>query len=588
MREIKTQNKDFFITSEIENQVNIELTSCVDDVSIYKVWFSLEKEMAVPEIKIKWHEPMLGALSMWGPDLERQKRLRQWGSPQTNKSDFCGGAPVMAFVNQNSTNYSTFASSEGEYLVKFYASVNDFAEKEQLDVAYEMFGNNEVVKDYTCYIRIDNNRKRAFHESIMAVSGWWNEFYPNTNKRTVNGEYPLYSSWYNYHQHPESFTMEKELEIAAELGFKSVIIDDGWSYDGNGCGDYSLCGSWEVVTSKFPDFKGFVEKAHKLGLKVALWFPVPFIGTKDPEFEKYRDKYLFISPMEAGVLDPRYKESRDYIINSYRKIVDKYNLDGLKLDFIDQMSIRSPKFLYVNCGGAEGKDCDSIEEGEIKLLNGIKETFEKTHDDFMIEFRQRYFGPSITRYCNMLRVGDCPFDLMRNRIGVMDLRLMNYNVAVHADMLYWAKNETIENCALQLLNIFFSVPQISVLLTQSSPEQLALIKNYIGYWYKNHDIILHGKFKVLNSEYNYTFASSESDDMRFAVSYLGNSYTIDGKATDLFNASEATKYFVENATDKTAKITVFDCMGKQAYKGEIAPNALAKIPVSTACRIEIR
>lgn len=593
MKQITTQNKDFFVTSKIEDKINIELQSVEDEISIYKVSFSFSRKRAVPKIEIKWHEPMLGILSTWGPALERNRRIRQWAAPQINDSNFYKGAPVMAFFNQDSKNYSTFAVSEAEYNVQLRASVNDFEEKELMDVICCIFGNGEVLREYAFYIRIDNNRTRPFYESVMAVSGWWNEFYPNTNKRTVTGEYPLYSSWYNYHQHPESFTMEKELEIAAEIGFKSVIIDDGWSYDGLGTGDYFDCGSWEVVTSKFPDFKGFVEKAHKLGLKVSLWFPVPFIGYNDKEFEKYRDKMLYLSttfigaPIRAGVLDPRYKEARDYIVESYRKIVDKYNLDGLKLDFIDHFKCIYPELIGVNCGGADGKDFESVEDGAIKLLEEINEAFSKTHDDFMIEFRQNYFGPSITRYCNMLRVGDCPFDAMKNRVGVIDLRLLNYNLAVHSDMLYWANNETTENCALQLLNIMFSVPQISVLLANCPKDQLALIKNHVKYWYDNHDLILHGKFTVKNPEYNYTYASAENDEKRIAVSYLGNSYEFDGKATDLFNASTVEEFNVKNASNKKASIIVYDCMGSVLGKYKAKKGKTVQVKVKTASKIVI-
>ncbi len=594
MYQIQTKNKDFYVTSEIEKSIDMELVSCEDGVSVYKVSFALDKEEKIPQIQVKWHEPMLGLLSTWSPNLERDRAVRQWAAPQINTSNFYKGAPLMAFINQNNKNYSTVAVSEGEYNVELRASVNDFEEKEQMDFICTIFGYGEVLKEYAFYIRIDNNRERPYYESIMAVSGWWNVFYPNTNPPTVTGEYPLYSSWYNYHQHPESFTMEKELEIAAEMGFKSVIIDDGWSYDGLGTGDYFDCGSWEVVPSKFPDFKGFVQKAHDMGMKIALWFPVPFLGYNDPEFEKYRDKMLYLSttfigaPIRAGVLDPRYKETRAYIVDSYLKIVEKYDLDGLKLDFIDHFQCMYPELIGKDCGGAPDKDFESVEDGAIKLLEEIREAFTATRPDFMIEFRQRYFGPSITRYCNMLRVGDCPFDLIKNRLGVVDLRLFNYNLAVHSDMLYWAKDESTENCALQLLNILFSVPQISVLLTQSNEEQKTLIKNHIAYWAENRKLILHGEFKPLNPEYNYTFVSSEGENKRVAVSYLGNAYTFDGKATDLFNGAEKQEYFIDNASEKRAKIALWDCLGNKISESFVEPNSVVKIKVPTAGKMEIR
>ena len=206
----------------------------------------------------------------------------------------------------------------------------------------------------------------------------------------------------------------------------------------------------------------------------------------------------------------------------------------------------------------------------------------------MFEFRQPYFSPSIVRFCNVLRVGDCPFDLIKNRMGVIDLRLFDYNVAVHSDMLYWAFNESTEKCAIQLYNILFSVPQISVLLSKINDEQFFLIEKYLDYWKNNKNIILHGDFKAYNPEFNYTFASSENTLKRIAVSYLDDYYKFDGKETDLFNATEKTEYCVENTTEKPATIVVYDCLGNVTLTLSIGAKEIKKILVKKAGRISIQ
>jgi preprotein translocase subunit Sec63 len=35
------------------------------------------------------------------------------------------------------------------------------------------------------------------------------------------------------------------------------------------------------------------------------------------------------------------------------------------------------------------------------------------------------------------------YDALTNRIGIVDLRLMGYPIAVHSDMLFWSKKESI-------------------------------------------------------------------------------------------------------------------------------------------------
>ena len=51
-----------------------------------------------------------------------------------------------------------------------------------------------------------------------------------------------------------------------------------------------------------------------------------------------------------------------------------------------------------------------------------------------------------------------------DRIRTIDVRLLAGNTAVHADMLMWNYAEPVETAALQLLNVLFSVPQVSVRL----------------------------------------------------------------------------------------------------------------------------
>ncbi len=585
---IKVENRNFYVQTENTGaNIQIKKTQELDGIYEYSFKVSFPQKTKVLPIKVKWNEKMLGTLSVWGADVGRNRRVGQYYAATVNQSSFYKGMPLLGFVNQGSENYSLVALSDAENKIKISAAVNDFEEKENLDFIATFFVEEQELTDYECKIRIDN-RAIPFYTAIKEVGVWWEKFYPETRKRTVFGEYPVYSTWYNYHQHPESFTMEKELEIAADLGFKAVIIDDGWSYDGLGNGDYANCGNWKVVPSKFPNFKDFVKKAHDLGLKVMVWFPVPFVGYDSIDFEPYKDVMLYLADgFRAGVLDMRYPKARRYILESYKKMVYDYNLDGLKLDFIDTFYPLFNESLYNGCGGASGKDCESITDGVKKLLMEIQEEFKSVSEDFMIEFRQYYVGPSITKYCNMLRVGDCPFDVITNREGIVDLRLTNYNLAVHADMLYWANNEEIEKCGKQLLNIMFGVPQISVLLTKASKEQLQVIKTYLEYWWNNREVIMHGEFKPLDPENNYTFVSSKLNDKEVAVSFALNAYEYKSGSVDLFNATERTNYYIENASNKTMDITVSDCLGNTISQQRFTEKVV-KIFVPVAGKIEIR
>ncbi|MCR5782446.1 MAG: hypothetical protein K6G90_06865, partial [Clostridia bacterium] len=177
-------------------------------------------------------------------------------------------------------------------------------------------------------------------------------------------------------------------------------------------------------------------------------------------------------------------------------------------------------------------------------------------------FRQNYVGPVVLKYANMLRVGDCAFDPVTNRIGVADLRMMTKDVAVHSDMLLWSPDETAENCALQLLNVMFSVPQISVRLTQIPDFQLRLLKSYLDYYRKNHRILTQSPISVRHPETCYSALSAEDPALnrRITVLYSESTVRADGSDTDVWNATGRESVVLLNDTDDALVITVYDCM----------------------------
>jgi len=187
----------------------------------------------------------------------------------------------------------------------------------------------------------------------------------------------------------------------------------------------------------------------------------------------------------------------------------------------------------------------------------------------------------------MLRVLDCQFDFMTNRIGIADLRLMDYDLAVHADMLLWSHDETPQNIAKMLYNIMFGVPQVSVLLNNTDDMQGRVIKNYIDYWYKNRKTILHGDFKACAPHMNYTKISSEDDDKIIEVLYAENNLIYNGKKHDIFNACEKEFVIIENTCDASVEISVYDCFGDE-ISSQVSNDQLLKINVPVGGYMKIR
>jgi len=189
------------------------------------------------------------------------------------------------------------------------------------------------------------------------------------------------------------------------------------------------------------------------------------------------------------VLDPRYPEVRELIISTYEKALVDWDLDGFKIDFIDRFVPDDETVLTAE----DGRDFASVDAAVDRLMTDVMERLRAINPDIMIEFRQRYIGPLMRKYGNMFRAVDCPNNAVANRVETMDLRLLSGDTAVHSDMFMWHPDDTVEHAALQILNVLFSVPQISVRLTQIPEEQLEMVRFWTEYWRENREVLLDGQ-----------------------------------------------------------------------------------------------
>ncbi|MBQ6067445.1 MAG: alpha-galactosidase [Clostridia bacterium] len=548
-------------------------TENADGVAVYEVRLAFADVGGDCAVCLLWHEPMKGVVGYWSPHAGRAHELHQWWAANTQSSCYADGAPVIALFRQGGRNYRTAALSEAVCKTKLSVCVNDFAERESLDLRARIFEEEAPpASPFTFYLRIDES-DRNLSRCVGDAGLWWERFYPPRYRPAATDACaaPLFSSWYACHQHPRQAELEKELPLAAELGFGAMIVDDGWSYPGEGTGDYVNCGTWWPDKDKFPDMAAFAAKAKQHGIAPALWFPLPFVGYDNPDFTRFRDMLLCTDDnMKAGVLDVRCPAVRKYLVDTLSGLCETYVLSGLKLDFLNDLTRPAP-------APTERCDCETTVEGLRKLLAALDEALEIPQRDLLLEYRQYYLGPAVTRHCNMLRIGDCAFDVISNRIGVIDLRMLRYPLAVHSDMLLWARDEAPETCSVMLLNVLFAVPQVSVLLQYAPPEQLAVLRRFLANWNAHRALLLFGELTVYEPEANYTMVSAEDESLRVTALYGPRVFPYDGKAADAWNATATDRLIFTAEVPGTA--TCFDCFGNQTDRFSFAPGAVSvRIP----------
>ncbi|MFY0599000.1 MAG: alpha-galactosidase [Cyclobacteriaceae bacterium] len=469
----------------------------------FKLKLSYSSLVEPKPVVVKWKFPSLNVKGVWKTSIDRKKRIQYDWELEHLKSRISVDAPVVSVFGHDDSNICTFACLDAINLTEMNALLRE--EDNHVHCFVKLFSERHpIITEYEIDIRVDY-RKSLFSEALGEVSKWWetNEGLKPTHVPDI-AKAPLYSTWYQYHQSLDVDTLIAECKIASKLGYKLIILDDGWqTMDSNRGYDYT--GDW--FPERIPQMKEFVDQIHNLGMKFGLWFSVPFCGKKSKAYEKFKGKFLTENNRWAPVFDPRYPEVREHLINIYTTAIQEWRLDGFKLDFIDDFTVYPETVLTKE----NGRDYASVNEGVDRLMTDVITELQKINPEVFIEFRQQYIGPAMRKFGNMFRAFDCPNDSNTNRVRIADVRLLCGNSAVHADPFTWNMNEPVEIAALQMVNAIFGVPQLSVELAKAPEDHIRMIQFYTNFWNENRDTLMDGTFLPSRPLTNYPILKSTKD-----------------------------------------------------------------------------
>lgn len=549
---------------DFETETTIEKLR--DGLEIATISIKHQKGATPPEFSLKWKLPSSNIAGYWSSASFNDKTIGPSWAPSSVRSMLAKQAPVITLFGHDDSNRLTFSATEALNTVVMSTGV-----KEEDGLVYNEMTffseKHQSVTNYEVKIRFDS-RPQLYSKALEEVADWWASFdqlkpveVPEVARK------PVYSSWYSYHQNVTMKDLLAECRLAKQMGFESIIVDDGWQTMDSNRG-YAFTGDWEP--ERIPEMKEFVKEVHNLGMKFILWYAVPFAGENSKAYEKMKGKFLrYWNGQGTYVLDPRYPEVRQFIIKTYLDATKEWDLDGFKLDFIGRFTADDDtKFTMDN-----GRDYSSVNEATDVLMTDLVKSLQEIKPDIMIEFRQPYVGPAMRKYGNMFRATDCPNLSSVNRIRTSDLRLLSGSTAVHSDMLMWHYDEPVEVAALQMLNVMYSVPQISVRLEDIPEDHFKMIKFYTDYWLKNRDVLLDGDFHPTSPLTNYPMLEAVKDSKK--ITTLFNEQIVDIQAEkfeeiDIINAKTSTRIvIIVNGKSKKFECKIMDCLGVEIKKESI-------------------
>ena len=567
MFDIEIQAND--VGTQISKKTNVE------NGAVYAI--TVLEENKKEEVVLTFGIPILDIAGWWHPNCEMDRSLKaDW--VEGIKSTVASSAPVVCLFGENGENRLTFALSETKRQVFLQAGVH---EEDGTMLCTIRIPLADIPLPYTFELYMDM-QKRRFEKSLRGVSTWWVEACGHTEmKAPKEAFHPMYSTWYTFHQELNHHDLEQECMIAKELGFETLILDDGWQTDDNQRG-YAYCGDWEVAVSKMGDMREHVKRVHEIGLKYMVWFSVPFVGRRSKVWERFKDKTLFFrEDLDADVLDLRYPDVREYLLNIYHNAVKEWNIDGVKLDFIDEFYIKTPQNeVYPEM------DTRLIEDAVAIFLKQVKEMLCELNPDIMVEYRQSYVGPIVRSTGNLLRVGDCPESGIRNRVASVDLRLLSTETAIHSDMIMWNKAEKTKDVVRQIFQAIFCTLQLSVRLKEQSEEVLQAIRYWVEFMKQNQEVLQKSELIALEPQNLYPVVIAKQGKRQIQGLYSAERITkVDAKLEEciILNGTAVGEIYLLVEEEQTYQIQIRDCCGRlQEERTEKMPVGVQRFCVEVA------
>src|SRR5918994_6480119 len=181
-------------------------------------------------VTVTWHVPLNGAVGYWTSRVGVTKSLHtDWSAPTT--ASLTAEVPAGLLFDAQSRCAHAFAVSETLTEVAFRLAVSEEDNRINADVTF-------AVGSQPCRVRL-YPAGFPYEEVLADIAAWWSERDPRDGAGSLSSHLPaaatepVYSTWYSMHQQLKQQELDAELWLAADLGMRSVIVDDGWQTTDN-------------------------------------------------------------------------------------------------------------------------------------------------------------------------------------------------------------------------------------------------------------------------------------------------------------------------------------------------------------------
>ena len=419
---------------------------------------------------ISFSFPVVDIHAYWVSSLTAPSECIPWVINE--ESAFQQGMPFIAFINSAGINQISVG------LIDLFCDLKISAKMNQETCSYDITLSLKSEKPLPCFSISLDFRKQNWQKSVKA----WRELQNQKEQSFPTAVWdPVYCTWYVVHGAVTEEWCDRTAQEAKKLGFGTFILDDGWCYPDMKrvspekiISWYEKVGDWIFDKSKFPDAAAHIKRVQALGLKYMVWIAPYLIGDHSEMYQKLKSikGSLYGDYLEGYYkLDTRNKTACEMLLNQVEKLMPVYGIDGLKIDFLDQ--------IYPDQENPRSNNCQDFTAEITRRIRQHK-------PEALIEFRQAYTTPQMLSYGTQFRARDCPFDFLLNFRRIAQIRIaLGDGIPVHADPAYWPSTELSVNIARHFIAMMAGVPMLSIDLESLSAENKRIISFWISFYRKN-------------------------------------------------------------------------------------------------------
>ncbi len=448
-------------------------------------------------MQMRFSVPILDMHGYWVPESRTPSTKIVWVIE--SKSAGQRAFPFIAFFNSRQINRLSAGLTNLTDDARILAKMNQ--EKCTYDITIEV----ALGKDSQDFELVIDQRPQVWTDSLAD----WRKALALPLPEFPEGAWePVFCTWYAVHAAVTQDWVEKNAEVASRLGFRTLIIDDGWCFDVMKRVSpetistwYEMIGDWFLSEKKFPDFENHRKRVQAMGMKYLLWVAPFLIGAKSELYKQLADIVKPEYHEGCYTFDSSRKEAAKLLLGKMKHVIQDYGLDGLKVDFLD--------YIFPNMEEPRGEDTTHF-------IQELARTIREVKKDALIEFRQAYATPGMLAYGTQFRAGDVPFDFIDNFHRLAQIRIsVGDGVPVHADPAYWHPQESPVNISRHMIASLAGVPMLSMDLLAISETEQKIIRHWLGFYQAHRETFNYGKWDVTyhQSGTAYAMVSNERESI---------------------------------------------------------------------------